>query len=471
MFMQYVGKNLIKKPHQTIPILLDTFFQFFSTDRLSEDALKQELSKQQQLKNEQKQTDSQQLQNQESNLNQKSSKIDQLNFIYQPDEPKTGEDMDVAQQIQNEESQVGGQRQQMDYITRKSLEEFYGIFEAKSEGEYEEDTALQDQRLLRVALMGVPNSGKSELFNALVGRKLTAVSRKRNTTQSTTMGAFMEGKAQIVLYDTPGITPHFEIRTHKRMKRMPTGWTTASTSDMILFVVNAHREVERPDLNVRQAILEAANGTAGGIPDDWQRPPMILVINKMDLINRKDFRRVRHFASELCEILNFDETFYVSSLTAEGLPDLRDFLVYHSRQQEWMLDPGIPTNLSPVDVALEVVREKLYWVLHSYLPYAYEPKHVEYKKFADGSLLFGQEIIVRKDREKAILVGKDGQRLYYVSTTARQELESIFGCRVHLFLRSKVRPKQTIGLASWLLMLGQTSLLMDYFVNFQGISA
>eukprot|EP01025_Chloroclados_australasicus_P057093 TRINITY_DN71066_c0_g1_i1.p2 TRINITY_DN71066_c0_g1~~TRINITY_DN71066_c0_g1_i1.p2 ORF type:complete len:201 (-),score=6.12 TRINITY_DN71066_c0_g1_i1:201-713(-) len=165
----------------------------------------------------------------------------------------------------------------------------------------------------------------------------------------------------------------------------------------------------------------------------------------------------------------FDETFYVSSVTTEGLADLRDFLVYHSRQGPWELEPGIPTNMSPVDVALEVVREKLYWVLHSYLPYAFEPRHVDFRKGQDGAMLFVQEIIVRQAREAKIICGRRGQRLYYISSTAREELEGIFQCKVHLFVRTRVRPKLTIDLSTWLLLLGQTMLLLDQYCNIQSV--
>ena len=282
-----------------------------------------------------------------------------------------------------------------------------------------------------VAVLGAPNAGKSTLVNALVGQKVAIVSAKAQTTRARLMGIALQGSTQIILADTPGL---FEPRRRLDRAMVNAAWEGAQEADAILLVVDGRKK----KLDYLQPILESLKG----------RPERkILVLNKVDevakeplLVTAQALAGTDEAGSEQTKA-QFDEVFFISALTGDGVPELKERLAALMSEGPWHYPEDQVSDASERLLACEITREQLYRQLHDELPYDSTVRPESYTHRKDGSVEIHQQIIIARDSQKGIVLGKGGSKLKSIGEMARKELTDLLGTRVHLFLHVKVDEK------------------------------
>jgi GTP-binding protein Era len=279
---------------------------------------------------------------------------------------------------------------------------------------------LNNQRCGVVAIVGAPNAGKSTLVNALVGQKVAITSPKAQTTRTRVMGVAIEGDAQIVLVDTPGI---FQPRRRLDRAMVQAAWGGAQGADLIALIVDGKAGLG-PKV---EPIIEALSARS---ERKW------LILNKVD-IAAKDKLLVH--TQKLNDALGFEEIFFVSAATGDGLPELKSAFAAAMPEGPWHFPEDQVSDATDRMMAAEITREQLYHQLHAELPYAAAVDTEKYTEREDGSVEIHQQILVGRPTQRAIVLGKGGQRLKEIGSKARAELSALLGCRVHLYLHVKVK--------------------------------
>jgi GTPase len=273
-----------------------------------------------------------------------------------------------------------------------------------------------------VAVVGAPNAGKSTLVNALVGQKVAIVSPKAQTTRARLMGIAIEGSAQLLLVDTPGI---FEPRRRLDRAMVAAAWSGAEGADTVALVVDGKAGLGPKVTGIIDALRH-------------RREPKLLILNKVDIADKP---RLLGHAARLNELLAFNETFFVSAQTGDGLPELKAALAARMPQGPWHYPEDQVADVTDRMLAAEVTREQLYLQLHAELPYDSAVETELYKERDDGSVEIHQQILVARDTQRAIVLGKGGTRIREIGARARAELKELLGVPVHLYLHVKVNPK------------------------------
>jgi GTP-binding protein Era len=272
-----------------------------------------------------------------------------------------------------------------------------------------------------VAIVGAPNAGKSTLVNALVGQKVAIVSPKAQTTRTRLMGVAIEGGAQIMLVDTPGI---FEPRRRLDRAMVQAAWGGAADADLIALIVDAKA-------GLGPKVMSIVDGLKS-------RPePKLLVLNKVD-VAAKDKLLVH--AERLTKALPFEAVFMVSAATGDGIADLKRALAERVAEGPWHFPQDQVSDITDRMLAAEVTREQLYLQLHAELPYASAVETEQYKERPDGSVEIHQQILVGRPSQRAIVLGKGGQQIKAIGERARKEIADQLGRKVHLYLHVKVKP-------------------------------
>ena len=276
------------------------------------------------------------------------------------------------------------------------------------------------QRCGIVAVVGAPNAGKSTLVNALVGQKVAIVSAKAQTTRTRLMGIAMAGDAQIVLVDTPGI---FEGRRRFDRAMVQAAWGGAADADLIALVIDA-----KAGLGAKVETILSGLAT---------RPePKLLVLNKVDVADHG--KLLRHLTA-LNERLSFADTMIVSAATGDGIEDLKARLAAACPEGPWHFPADQVSDATDRVMAAEVTREQIFGQLYQELPQACAVVTEQYQERPDGSVEIHQQILVARDSQRAIVLGKGGARLKEIGSKARAELGRIMGAKVHLYLHVKVK--------------------------------
>jgi GTPase len=271
-----------------------------------------------------------------------------------------------------------------------------------------------------VALIGAPNAGKSTLLNALVGSKVSIVSRKVQTTRALVRGIAMEGDTQIIFVDTPGI-----FKPKRRLDRamVTSAWGGAGDADVVALL-----------LDVRKGIDEEAEAILGKLPELKQSK--VLILNKIDLIERS---RLLELAAKLNEKVPFAHTFMISALNGDGIKTLKSQLAAMMPSSPWLY-PEDQVSDAPLRIlAAEITREKIYERLHEELPYQSTVETDQWQQRPDGSVRIEQTVFVERDSQRKIVLGKGGQTIKAIGQAARKEIAEIAEAPVHLFIFVKVR--------------------------------
>jgi len=273
-----------------------------------------------------------------------------------------------------------------------------------------------------VAVIGAPNAGKSTLVNALVGQKVAIVSPKAQTTRARLMGIAIQGGSQILLVDTPGI---FEPRRRLDRAMVAAAWGGAGDADLILLVIDSDSGVGR----AVEQILEGLNE---------REHPLWIVLNKVDLVKKE---KLLGLSVQLTERLNPDKVFMISASQGDGVPDLKDALANAMPEGPWLYPEDEVSDATDRMIAAELTREQIVNQLHQELPYATVVETESWEDRPDGSTAIHQQIMVERDSQKAIVIGKGGSRLKAIGAAAREEIAHHLGRKVHLFLHVKVNPR------------------------------
>jgi GTPase len=271
-----------------------------------------------------------------------------------------------------------------------------------------------------VALIGAPNVGKSTLVNALVGSKVTIVSRKVQTTRALIRGIVIEDNAQIILVDTPGI---FSPKRRLDRAMVSTAWSGAHDADLVCVLLDAKAGIDEE----ADAILNKLATV---------RHPKILVLNKIDLIPREKLLALAQAANER---MKFEHTFMISALSGDGVDDLRKTLAAMVPPGPFHYPEDQMSDAPMRHLAAEITREKIYRQLHQELPYQSTVETDSWTERNDKSVRIEQTIFVERESQRKIVLGKGGATIKSIGADSRKEIAGILGVPVHLFLFVKVR--------------------------------
>lgn len=273
-----------------------------------------------------------------------------------------------------------------------------------------------------VALIGEPNAGKSTLLNQMVGAKVSIVTHKVQTTRARIRGIAIEGPAQIVFVDTPGI-----FRPRRRLDRsmVAAAWGGASDADLVLLLIEAHRGMTDGTEAILTQLRELGQGT-----------PVALVINKIDRVKAEVLLAL---SKQMNEAYPFTQTFMISAEKGYGCADLRAWLGSELPEGPWLYPEDQIADLPMRMIAAEITREKLTLRLHEEIPYQLTVETEAWEEKKDGSARVEQVVYVARQGHKGIVLGKGGETIKAVGQSARAELEEFMGRRVHLFLQVRVR--------------------------------
>eukprot|EP00891_Asterochloris_glomerata_P003404 jgi/Astpho2/3404/e_gw1.00054.126.1_t len=305
---------------------------------------------------------------------------------------------------------------------------------------------IEDQELLQVGIVGAPNAGKSTLTNALVGVKVTATSNKTNTTHRVALGAFTQGTKQVALYDTPGIVSPRQYRDMGHEANVKSAWSTAGNCDMIMFIVDAHRQVVQPDPRVTRLVEELSNSLKreAELPEGDQIPA-VLVLNKVDMLRMEGRSGMKEQALRLCEQFNamhkFEGSFWVSATRASGVQKLKDDLLSRCTPGEWTLSAHETTDLTVTQLAREVVREKIFRYTQQEVPYETRVQPISFKQLRSGDWRIEQDVLVPSEEVKKIIVGRGGVVISTIGKAARLDLQAMYRRPVHIILTVRVDKK------------------------------
>ena len=275
-----------------------------------------------------------------------------------------------------------------------------------------------------VALIGEPNAGKSTLLNRMVGAKVSIVTHKVQTTRTRIRGIAMEGRAQIVFVDTPGL-----FRPRRRLDRamVAAAWGGASDADVVVLLIEAHRGMTEGVKPILASLKERFS--------DGNR--VALAINKIDRVRAEALLAL---SARMNEAFPFTRTFMISAEKGYGVTDLRAWLAGQLPAGPWFYPEDQIADLPMRMIAAEITREKLTLRLHEEIPYQLTVETENWEDRQDGSARIDQLIYVARDGHKGIILGHHGETIKAIGQAARAEITEFLGREVHLFLQVKVRP-------------------------------
>ena len=272
-----------------------------------------------------------------------------------------------------------------------------------------------------IAIVGIPNAGKSTLLNAMVGAKVSIVSAKVQTTRSRILAIAMELEAQLIFIDTPGIFSTPKRRLERAM--VEAAWSGTSGADLVLVLIDCTK-----GFNSEEQALVARLALSGR--------RLALCLNKIDLI-------ARHTLLPLIETLSiaakFEEVFMVSALTQDGLAHMRQSLAKMIPISPHLYPADQLSDLPMRFIAAEMTREQLFNALFDELPYELMVETLEWREMENGSVRIEQEITVSRDGQRAIILGHQGKMIKRIGQAARGEIAKLIEREVHLFLHVRVR--------------------------------
>jgi GTPase len=277
-----------------------------------------------------------------------------------------------------------------------------------------------DTRCGFVALIGAPNAGKSTLLNALVGSKVTIVSRKVQTTRALIRGIAIHDKAQLIFVDTPGI---FAPRRRLDRAMVTSAWSGAHDADLVGVLIDARKGLDEEAEAILARLTEV-------------RQPKVLLLNKIDVVPKEKLLTLAQAANAKAA---FEATFMISALTGDGVADLKSWLAARVPGGPFLYPPDQMSDAPLRQLAAEITREKLFERLHQELPYHSTVETESWKELRGGAVRIEQTIYVERESQRKIVLGKGGQTIKAIGEAARKEIAGLVEGKVHLFLFVKVR--------------------------------
>ena len=279
-----------------------------------------------------------------------------------------------------------------------------------------------DYRCGFVAIVGRPNVGKSTLMNHLIGQKISITSKKAQTTRNRVTGIYTDDTAQFVFVDTPGFQTNYRNALNDRLNQNVT--EALSGVDVVVFVVEAMRFTDADRVVLKQ------------LP---KHTPVVLVVNKIDKDKAKDKFALEAFINEVRQEFEFTASEAVSAKHGLRIANLLELLKPYLPESIPMYPEDMVTDKSSRFLAMEIVREKLFRYLGEELPYAMNVEVEQFEEEESGLFRIYIAVLVDKDSQKAILIGKGGEKLKKISTEARLDMEKLFDTKVFLKIWVKVK--------------------------------
>lgn len=272
-----------------------------------------------------------------------------------------------------------------------------------------------------IAILGLPNAGKSTLLNQLVGAKISIVTHKPQTTRFRILGIRIFDNSQLIFTDTPGVFSPKKRLDHAMVTSV---WKTHNDTDLTLFIIDVQK-------GLSSSVLDLLNKLKTG------KKPLVIVLNKVDLVKKEVLLKMaEHLSQEGCETI-----FMISALGGSGISELLEYLKNHVPVGPWHYPEDQQTDLNERIWAAEITREVLFLKLHEELPYGLTVETTDFERFENGSLKINQTIYVERIAHRSIILGAKGSQIKKMGSLAREELQRLFGCPVHLFLHVKVDAK------------------------------
>ncbi len=284
---------------------------------------------------------------------------------------------------------------------------------------------MTDTKCGYVSLIGEPNAGKSTLMNHMVGAKVSIVTHKVQTTRARIRGIAIEGNAQLVFVDTPGL---FQTRRNLDKAMVAAAWSGAGDGDVVVLLIEAHRGITKGT----EMILEGLSKRLR------PKQKIVLAINKIDMVKAE---KLLALTKSINDMFEFEETFMISAEKGFGIKELRTYLAANMPEGPWLYPEDQIADVPMRMIAAETTREKLMLRLHQELPYFLTVETTGWEKKKDGSVRIDQMVYVIRERHKGIALGPKGETIKAVSIASRTELKNLVGAEVHLFIQIKVRPK------------------------------
>eukprot|EP00761_Pharyngomonas_kirbyi_P013501 gb/GECH01013530.1/.p1 GENE.gb/GECH01013530.1/~~gb/GECH01013530.1/.p1 ORF type:complete len:526 (+),score=129.18 gb/GECH01013530.1/:1-1578(+) len=288
----------------------------------------------------------------------------------------------------------------------------------------------ENPHLLTASVIGVPNAGKSTLLNALIGAKVAATSPKVQTTRNNITGVFTQDNTQVCFVDTPGVVPP------ERQKKMMAplveeAWRTLNQVDVVFLVINASKPLHPQLRHISKKLQSFGN----------KKP--VIVLNKVDLVRPRE--RWLEIADELSKYLEYRDIFYTSALLRKGVDIIKDYLVVHSQPGEWIYDPNVNVEMSPLERVEEIIREKIFRRFNKEVPYYATQSNRSWIELNDGSIKIEQDLKMATTGQMKMAIAA----LTYLKGRAKKDIELALGKKVHLFFRvMKMKKKKVINRTS-----------------------
>lgn len=271
-----------------------------------------------------------------------------------------------------------------------------------------------------VALIGVPNAGKSTLLNALVGAKVSIVSRKVQTTRTQIRGIAMAGQTQVIFVDTPGI---FAPKRRLEKAMVTSAWGGAADADLVGVLI----DVTRADSDAEEALISQLDNI---------KQRKFLVLNKIDLLPHEKLLAI---ADAINKRVKFEATFMISAMRGHGVPRILEWLQDKLPLGPWLYPEDEISDAPLRFLAAEITREKIFERLHDELPYRSTVETDKWTVMKNGDVRIDQTIFVERESQRKIMLGEKGQTIKSIGSAARKEITEAAEAKVHLFLFVKVR--------------------------------
>ena len=271
------------------------------------------------------------------------------------------------------------------------------------------------------AIVGMPNAGKSSLTNAMLGQKLSITSPKVQTTRNSIKAIIISNQAQIIAIDTPGI---FIPRDDKILERIivKSAWQALREADHICFVIDAEIGLNLENQRILKDLKK-------------ENLDITIIINKIDKIRKS---KILDIIAPLAN-LGFEAILPVSATSGDGIDELKIFLEKKCLHPNWLYNEDEITDAPMRFIASEITREKLFLNLNQELPYSLTVKTDSYQILDNHQIKIKQTILVLKESQKSIVLGKNGQMIKKIGEESRYDLGLIANTKVHLFLFVKVQ--------------------------------
>ncbi|KAH9610482.1 hypothetical protein KSS87_016224 [Heliosperma pusillum] len=314
---------------------------------------------------------------------------------------------EVLSKVFNEDVKKGdlkvGEEERKRALARALLEAALAKPDDEEDEDEDEEVEVEDQMSVSVGIIGAPNAGKSALTNIMVGTKVSAVSRKTNTTTHEVLGVMTKGDTQICFFDTPGLMLRKSGFPAKDIKaRIESAWNSVNLYDVLIVIFDVQRHLTRPDSRVVRLIERMGSELN-------LKQKRVLCMNKVDLVEKKkDLLRV---SEEFKDLKGYERVFMISGLKGSGVKDLTDYLMEQAVKRPWDEDPLSMSEEVMKNISLEVVREKLLDHVHQEVPYEIDHRLMDWKDLRDGSLRIEQHFITNKESQRKILIGKNGSKI------------------------------------------------------------